>query len=290
MTIKIKQLPENERPYEKLEIYGEKMLSNAELLAIIIKSGTKENTSVELANKILSMQCSKTPKLSKQTPKGLDLNSTTRNGNSKLTKKSNKNRQMFCTEESEELSLKSDEEDVNLLQSLQNISIEEFQQIKGIGKVKAIQLKAVCELARRMSKPTNNTKIKVKSSQDVANLLMDELRFEKVEFVKVVLLNAKNIIIKIIDISKGGTNSAIVEPKEILQEAIKTGTPRIVLVHNHPSGDPTPSVADIEMTKKLYHAASILGIQLLDHIVIGDRCYTSIFSIERIVENKNGGI
>lgn len=255
MTIKIKQLPESERPYEKLEIYGEKMLSNAELLAIIIKSGTKENTSVELANKILSMHCSKTKKSHKQ-----------------------------------EISPQDCEESNNLLQSLQNISIEEFQKIKGIGKVKAIQLKAVCELARRMSKPTNSIKIKVKSSQDVAEILMEELRFENVEFVKVVLLNAKNIIIKIIDISKGGTNSAIVEPKEILQEAIKTGAPRIVLVHNHPSGDPTPSVADIEMTKRLYHASSILGIQLLDHIVIGDRCYTSIFSIERIVENKNGGI
>lgn len=235
MTIKIKQLPESERPYEKLEIYGEKTLSNAELLAIIIKSGTKENTSVELANKILSL--------------------TTGSG-------------------SEEL-----------LQSLQNISLEEFQKIKGIGKVKAIQLKAVCELARRMAQPLNKKNIKVKSSEDVAELLMQELRFETVEYVKLILLNAKNIILKIIDISKGGMNSAIVEPKEILQEAIKTGAPKIILVHNHPSGDSTPSNADIEMTKRLYSAANIVGIQLLDHIVIGDRCYTSIFSRERIVEN-----
>ena len=235
MTIKIKQLPESERPYEKLEIYGEKTLSNAELLAIIIKSGTKENTSVELANKILSL--------------------TTGSG-------------------SEEL-----------LQSLQNISLEEFQKIKGIGKVKAIQLKAVCELARRMAQPVNRKNIKVKSSEDVAELLMQELRFETVEYVKLLLLNAKNIILKVIDISKGGMNSAIVEPKEILQEAIKMGVPKIILVHNHPSGDSTPSFADIEMTKRLYNAANILGIQLLDHIVIGDRCYTSIFSKERIVES-----
>lgn len=237
MTIKIKQLPESERPYEKLEIYGEKMLSNAELLAIIIKSGTKENTSVELANKILS------------------LTSGSTSG--------------------------SDE----FLQSLQNISLEEFQKIKGIGKVKAIQLKAVCELARRMAQPLNKKNIKVKSSEDVAELLMQELRFETVEHVKLILLNAKNVILKIIDISKGGMNAAIVEPKEILQEAIKTGAPKIILVHNHPSGDSTPSNADIEMTKRLYSAANIIGIQLLDHIVIGDKCYTSIFSKERIVEN-----
>ena len=99
------------------------------------------------------------------------------------------------------------------------------------------------------------------------------------------LLNAKNIIVRIVDISKGGMNSAIVEPKEILQEAIKSGIPKIILVHNHPSGDSTPSKADIDLTKRLYSAANILGIQFLDHIVIGDRCYTSIFSAERIVEN-----
>ncbi len=236
MTIKIKQLPECERPYEKMEMYGEKMLSNAELLAIIIKSGTKENTSVELANKVLSL-------------------------------------------------ISEHENDNSLLQSLQQISIEEFQQIKGIGKVKAIQLKAVCELARRMAQPVNKKNIKINSSSDVAQLLMEELRHEKVEHVKLLLLNAKNIVVRIIDISKGGMNSAIVEPKEVLQEAIKSGIPKIILVHNHPSGDCTPSTADINMTKRLYTAANILGIQLLDHIVIGDRCYTSIFSAERIVEN-----
>ena len=230
MTIKIKQLPESERPYEKLEMYGEKMLSNAELLAIIIKSGTKENTSVELANKVLSLV------------------------------------------------------DDNVLQSLQDISLEEFKSIKGIGNVKAIQLKAVCELARRMAQPLNRKNVKVNSSVDVADLFINELRYEKVEHVKLLMLNAKNFIIRVVDISKGGMNSAIVEPKEILQEAIKAGIPKIILVHNHPSGDSTPSKADIDLTKRLYSASNLLGIQLLDHIVIGDRCYTSIFSAERIVE------
>lgn len=248
MTIKIKQLPEGERPYEKLEIYGEKMLSNAELLAIIIKSGTKENTSVELAHKVLSLQ---------------------------------ENINTDCKEKKDGYIQNNN----NLLQSLQNVSIEEFQKIKGIGKVKAIQLKAVCELARRMSQPVNRKNIKISSSKDVADLLMEELRFEQVEYVKLLLLNSKNIIMKIIDVSKGGTNSAIVEPKEILQETVKIGCSRIILVHNHPSGDSTPSKADIDMTKRLYSASNILGIQLLDHIVIGNRCYTSIFSEERIVNN-----
>ena len=157
--------------------------------------------------------------------------------------------------------------------------------IKGIGKVKAIQIKAVCELARRMSTPINKKKVKVNCSQDAAELFMDELRFEKVEYAKLLLLNSKNYVVKIVDVSKGGTNSAVVEPKEILQEAIKSSSPRMILVHNHPSGDATPSVADIELTRRLYSAANIVGVQLLDHIVIGDRCYTSIFSRERIVEN-----
>lgn len=254
MTIKIKQLPETERPYEKLELHGEKMLSNAELLAIIIKSGTKENTSVELANKILNLGFNNAVGFSE--------------------KKETKNTAAEVLQE-----------DNSLLQYLQNVSIQELMEIKGIGKVKAIQIKAVCELARRMCSPTNKLKVKIKSSQDVAELFMDELRFEKVEFAKLVLLNSKNYIVKVVDISKGGTNSAIVEPKEILQEAIKTSSPRMILIHNHPSGDSTPSLSDVEMTRRLYSAANIVGIQLLDHIVIGDGCYTSIFSRERIVED-----
>ena len=196
MTIRIKLLPETERPYEKLEIHGEKMLSNAELLAIIIKSGTKDNTSVELANEILML------------------------GNNKY---SNIHFNLNV------------KEDNNLLQNLQNISIEELMQIKGIGKVKAIQIKAVCELAKRMAVPTNKHKVKVNSSEDVAKLFMEELRIEKVEYVKLILLNSKNYIVKVVDISKGGTNSAIVEPKEILQEALKTAAPRMIVIHNHPS-------------------------------------------------------
>ena len=133
----IKELPELERPYEKLQIYGPKKLSNAELLSIIIKNGTKENTSIELANKILKL-------------------------------KNNKSQ--------------------NNLRFLQDISMEEYMQIKGIGKVKAIQLKAICELAKRMSSPINILKIKIKSGQDVANMFMEELRYEKREIVKITIL------------------------------------------------------------------------------------------------------
>lgn len=221
----IKKLPISERPYEKLQMYGTENLSNSELLAIIIKTGTNEKTSVELAQEIL--------KLGSQ--------------------------------------------DRNDLHFLQDLSIEEFMQIKGIGKVKAIQLKAVCELTKRMSRPIQNMNIRIRIPLDVAKLLMNELKFEKREKVKVLMLNRRNILLKIIDVSYGGTNSAIIEPKDILAEPIKMGAPKIILVHNHPSGDPKPSVQDLNLTKTVYKAGEMLGIQLIDHIVIGNEQYESIF-------------
>lgn len=225
MSIKMKELPASERPYEKLEMYGASTLSNAEILAIIIKSGTREESSLATAQKILSM----------------------------------KNK-------------KSDS-----LRFIQDMSIEEFMKIKGIGKVKAIQLKAVCEFAKRISKPIEVPQVQISCPEDIADLLMDELKYEKREMVKVILLNTRNIVIKIVNICLGSDNSAILKPKDALIDAIKIGVPKIVLVHNHPSGDPTPSEADIEFTDRLGQAASIMGIELLDHIVIGDCKFESIF-------------
>jgi len=229
MKLKIKELPVTERPYEKLELYGEKMLSNSELLAIIIKNGTKEQTAIDISNIILS--------------------------------KINNN-----------------------LRELQDITLAEFMNIRGIGKVKAIQLKAVCELTKRMSRPINDTKIQIKNTKDIANIFMDELKHEKREIVKLVLLNTKNVIMKIIDISYGGTSSAQVNPKDIMAEAIKIGAPKILLIHNHPSGDPEPSFADFEITERIEKASKIMGIELIDHIVIGDGSYESIF-LKRGVNN-----
>ena len=225
MSIKMKELPISERPYEKLEMYGANSLSNAELLAIIIKTGTKEESSVTIAQKILNLN----------------------------------------------------EDRKNNLKFLQDISINELTKIKGIGKIKAIQLKAVSELTKRMSRPITNNKIKITCPQDVANLLIDELKNEKRELVKVLILNSKNIIIKILDVSYGSSNLAIVTPKDILAEVIKMEAPKIILVHNHPSGDPLPSKADMAFTDRLIEASKLLGVELLDNIVIGHDSYESIF-------------
>lgn len=233
MPIKIKEMPILERPYEKLQLYGVKKLSDAELLAIIIKTGTKEDSAVQIAQKILKLE-----------------------------------------------NLKGD---VHLLR---NLEIENFMQIKGIGKVKAIQLKAVCELAVRMSRPTNYQTIIIKKPEDVAKLLMQELRYEKREIVKVVLLNIANKIVKIVDIAIGSSNYSLVNIRDILSEAIKINVPKIILVHNHPSGEVKPSKEDIELTKRLMEASELMGIELLDHIIIGDMKYTSILSevVEKMQE------
>ena len=223
--MKIKELPISERPYEKLEIFGAEVLSNAELLAIIIKTGTKKQSVITIAQQILN------------------LGSNTNNDS---------------------------------LRFLQELSLQEFMQIKGIGRVKAIQLKAICELTKRISRPINNQMIKIKTPKDVVNLLMPELRYERREMAKVVLLNTKNIVVKITSISLGGANFAYLEPKDVLSEAIKMQLPKIILVHNHPSGDPNPSKNDFILTDRIYEAASLLGIELLDHIVIGDGTYESI--------------
>lgn len=150
MSLKMKELPESERPYEKAQMYGTETLSDSELLAIIIKCGTKEDTSVGLAQKILNIQNTNGPK---------DL------------------------------------------RFLQDISMEELMKIKGIGKVKAIQILATCELAKRMSKPIHSLKTVIKTTKDVADLLMDELKYEKREIVKLLILNSKNVVLKNINIT-----------------------------------------------------------------------------------------
>lgn len=233
--MKIKELPTAERPYEKLELHGEKNLSDAELLAIIIKTGTKSETSVEVAQKLLAL---------------------------------------------------NDNFNCENLSFLKDLSLEEMKKIKGIGRIKAIQLKAICELATRMSRPTNYTQIQVRRPKDIATLLMNDMKYLKREVAKVVMLNSKNYIMKIIDIAYGSTNFANISIKEVLTEVIKSGAPNFMLVHNHPSGDSTPSKSDVDMTNHIYEAAQMLGIELKDHIVIGNAEYTSIFE-KYVIEFEN---
>lgn len=169
--MKIKEVPIYERPYEKLKLYGADKLSNSELLAIIIKTGTKQESVISLAQKVLNL----------------------------IDNKQN-------------------------LRHLQEVSIEEFKSIKGIGEVKAIQLKAVCEFAKRMGQPLNSTKIIIRSPQDVANLMMEELRYEKKEEARVIILNIKNVVQKIVKVSQGRNEFCCYRAKRSFSRCNKNGS------------------------------------------------------------------
>lgn len=222
--LKMTDLPASERPYEKLEKFGAETLSNAELLAIIIRTGNRDETSVALAQRLLMQG-----------------------------------------------------EGGNGLVFLYNVSLEQLRKIKGIGRVKAIQLKALMELSKRISSTFGMDKrLTLKSPEDVSGLLMEEMRHLNKEVFKVILLNTKNHLIKHMNISIGSLNASVVHPREVFSEAVKAGCSGVIFAHNHPSGDPEPSMEDIETTRRLVSAGNILGIKVLDHVIIGNGRYVSL--------------
>lgn len=217
----IKEIPSEERPYEKLEMRGASALSDAELLAIIIKCGTKEEKSTDIAMRVLNQHASG-------------------------------------------------------LIGLHKLSMKELQTIKGIGRVKAIQLKAITELSNRMAKATYKEKLNVHSPSSVASIYMEALRHLECEHFKVVILDTKHNIIGDHTLSVGTVNASLVHPREVFIYALRHHAVSIILLHNHPSGNSTPSNEDIAITKRIQSSGEILGINLLDHIVIGDGNYTSL--------------
>lgn len=216
----IKDMPKFERPREKLVKYGVNTLSNAELLAIIISTGTKEMSAIDLANHIINS--------------------------------SNEGLRFFT-----------------------NCTIEELSMIKGVGLAKSSQIIASIELGKRIALTSKANNYKIKSPDDVSHLLMEEMRYLNKEFFNVILLNTKNEVIAVENISIGSLNASIVHPREVFSRAIKRVSSSIILVHNHPSGDPQPSKEDINITKRLVEAGRIIGIEVLDHIIIGDNVYIS---------------
>jgi len=216
----IKDLPLNERPREKLYRYGVKSLSNSELIAVIIRTGSKGDTAIQLAERIISLD-----------DRGIGF--------------------------------------------LSDATIEELTDVKGIGNCKAAQLLAAIELGKRISAYKKEDNIRISCPNDIADLLMEEMRYLKKEYFKIAILDTKNQIITIENISIGNLNSSIVHPREVFNMAIKRSANSIILVHNHPSGDPTPSSEDINITNRLIEAGNILGIKVLDHIIIGDNKYIS---------------
>lgn len=220
-NIKVIDMPEEERPVEKLLISGPESLNNAELIAIILRTGTKEENIVTLSNRIIF--------------------------------------------------------ELGGLEGLLDAGIEEITKIKGIKNKKASQILAVGELVRRISKEVLlKERNKISSPNDIAKILMKDMVFLKQEVLKLVMLDTKNNIIGLKDVFVGSLNTSIVHPREIFKEALKRSSSSIIVCHNHPSGDPTPSREDIDITIRLKECGKIIGIDLLDHLIIGKNKYVSL--------------
>lgn len=220
-NVKVIDMPEEERPVEKLLISGPESLNNAELLAIILRTGTKEENIITLSNRIIS--------------------------------------------------------ELDGLEGLLDAGIEEITKIKGIKNKKASQILAVGELVRRISKDVLlKERNKISSPNDIAKILMKDMVFLKQEVLKLVMLDTKNNIIGLKDVFVGSLNTSIVHPREIFKEALKRSSSSIIVCHNHPSGDPTPSKEDIDITIRLKECGKIIEIDLLDHLIIGKNRYVSL--------------
>lgn len=221
----IKELEIDDRPREKMILNGPDSLSDSELLAILLRTGTKDLNAVDLSRKILN-------------------------------------------------------DEVEGLKALMDMSIEELCNIKGIGIGKATVIKAALELGKRISK-NKIKKVSINKPWDVYENYIEDLRYLKKEIFKAILLNTKNEIITDSNIFVGTLNSSIVHPREVFNEAIKRSANSIIIMHNHPSGNPNPSEQDKMVTSRLIKCGQIIGIDILDHIIIGDGCYFS-FKQEKI--------
>ena len=157
-----------------------------------------------------------------------------------------------------------------------NSSTEQIIAIKGIGPVKATRIKAALELSKRIALKSMEEKPVIKSPEDVAELVMEDMRYMDREYFRAMLLNTKNRVLSVETISIGTLSSSVVHPRELFNIAIKKSAAAVILIHNHPSGDPTPSREDIEVTKRLEAAGKIIGIDILDHIIIGAGKHVSL--------------
>ena len=162
------------------------------------------------------------------------------------------------------------------IQGVATATPEQLAKVKGLGKAKAAQIKAAIEFGNRLSLFTEDARPSIGGPRDVANLLMPDLRYQKKEHLKSLLMDTKNRVLAIKTVSIGDLSSSIVHPREVFKDAVVASAASLIIAHNHPSGDPTPSSEDVAVTKRLMQAGEIMGIDLLDHIVIGDGVFASL--------------
>jgi DNA repair protein RadC len=219
-TLTIKELPTDERPRERLVKYGADALSNAELLAIILRVGTQEYSAIGMAEHMLGR--------------------------------------------------------FNGLKGIATAGIEDLSTVKGLGTAKAAQIQAMVELGKRLAASVGPSRPTIRSPQDAADILMPELRDEPQEHFHALFLNTKNEVLRTRTITIGSLDASLITPRELFREAISSNSASVIIAHNHPSGDPTPSKEDVNVSKRLMQAGEMIGIEVLDHIVIGDGRWISI--------------
>lgn len=217
---RLRDLPEEERPRERMVRLGPEALSHAELLAILLRTGSRRESAIHLAHRIL--------------------------------------------------------QDCGGLRRFAERSWDELTHIPGVGPIKALELQASLELGRRVVRSRLPEAVAVARPQDAADLLMEELRHLREEHFVVLFLNTKNRVIGRQTLSIGSLNASVVHPREVFRAAIRRSSASILCAHNHPSGDPTPSPEDLQLTRRLAEAGELVGIELLDHIVIGDNRFISL--------------
>jgi DNA repair protein RadC len=217
---RIQDLPLDERPRERLEKYGAQALSNAELLAIILRVGSQGLSAVSLGQQLLAQY--------------------------------------------------------HGLRGLAKASVAEMCQVKGMGSAKAIQIKAALELGRRLMIAAPEERPKITSPADAANLLMLDMGLLDQEHLWVLLLDTKNHVIEVVKIYQGSVNASLIRIGELFREAVRRNCAAIIVAHNHPSGDPTPSPEDVRVTHRMVDAGKLLDIEVLDHLVIGHQKFVSL--------------
>ncbi len=216
----IRDMPSDERPRERLRLRGASSLSNAELLAILLRTGSTGENVLALATRILAR--------------------------------------------------------FEGLPGLARASFGELCAEHAVGEAKAAQILAALELGKRLVSTQPNERATVRSPQDVNNLLMAEMALLEQEHLRVILLNTRNQVLAISEVYKGNVSSAVVRVGEVLRDAVREGCPAVIVVHNHPSGDPTPSADDAAITKQMVEAGALLGIDVLDHVVIARQGFVSL--------------
>lgn len=218
----VKSMPLCERPYEKCLAFGPASLSDGELLAVMLKTGTRDKSAIELARDIIGLN-----------------------------------------------------KEYESLAGLHHLTMEQLLKVKGIGKVKAIQIMCICEIASRISRAEAKEKMIFCSPQSIADYFMEEMRYLEKEEGRILLFDGQHGLIQEARISVGTVNAALLSPREVFLEALKAQAVYVILIHNHPSGNPTPSSQDIALTRRMIQAGALIGIEVSDHIIIGNQKFYS---------------